>query len=104
MNQHDTLFYLKENFNINKNVFNLAKDFLNLLILENVIPDRISELEVDDTGIGYAFYFKKDQYYEIYFEFYTDLEFGFIVIDKNYQIVKNEDINDFKIFIDFMKE
>jgi hypothetical protein len=96
--------FLQKEYGIKKEVFELAEKFITILSSEDITPIRISDLEIDDSGTGYFFSFQKENFSQIYLEIYSDLEFGFIAINKDHKIVINEDITDFKVFIEFMKK
>jgi hypothetical protein len=98
------IVFLQKEYEITDEVFELAEKFITILSEENITPIRISDLEIDDSGIGYFFSFKKENFSNIYVEIYSDLEFGFIAFDNNHKSIINEDITDFKVFIDFMKK
>lgn len=95
------LVQIKEEYHFDDKLFSLAKDFLFLILENNLIPKRVTDLHED----GYAFNFIKNEDVEIWFEIYPDYEFGYIVFDKtnNYKLIANEDITDFNNFIEFMK-
>jgi hypothetical protein len=97
------LVQIKEEYHFDDKLFFLAKDFLFLILKNNLIPRRVTDLHED----GYAFNFVKDKNedIEIWFEIYPDGEFGYIAFDKvnNYKLVANEDIVNFNHFIEFMK-
>ena len=96
----EKIVILKCEYDISKNAFEIAKNFISLLINENISPDRITDLHEE----GYCFMFMKNNYL-IYFEIYQDGDFGFITFDKqnNHKVIHNEDIIDFKKFIEYYK-
>ena len=96
----EKIVLIRQEYNFSENIFELAKNFVFLLVDENISPDRITDLYED----GYSFMFMKNNHLT-YFEIYPDGEFGFITFDKenNYKVIHNEDIIDFKRFIEWYK-
>jgi len=97
------LVKIKEEYNFDDKLFFLAKEFLFLILNNDLIPYRITDLYEE----GYAFSFIKDETknIDIWLEIYSDYEFGYIAFDKDdaYKVIANEDITDFNDFIEFMK-
>jgi hypothetical protein len=92
------IVHLKQEYGFSDELFKIAKDFVFILADENISPNRIT----DYCEEGYCFMFKKNNLL-IYFEIYSDGDFGFISVDKQneYKIIHNQDINNLKEFVDF---
>lgn len=94
---------IKNQYNLDDKLYGVAKDFLFLICDENIVADRITDLY--EKGYAFKFTKNKNSDIEIWFEIYEDYEFGYIAFNKNnYQVIANEDIKDFKLFIQYLKD
>ena len=92
---------IKNEYNLNDNIFLIAQKFIQVINQNDLIPTRITDLHEE----GYAFKFIKNKNIEVWFEIYNDGDYGYIAFDKenNYKVIINEDILEFNYFIKFMK-